>query len=249
MNGRVFDPVIGRFMSADIFVDERSPTQGANRYAYVHGRPLSATDPSGWTPISPYLTVLYPNGYQDVSVAVEVTGTRIRENLQALGSFLFRWAMSDFQGRPAAVNTRDEDSPKPETAPEPSRPNDKDKDPEGNCVPGDTGIDLVDDVLDMVRQYGSVDITFNAGSGWGVNAQLSITSQGMYGTVGGGWGVSATAGVNGGNASGWGTTLSYSGGSGTFGGTISGSVSQGGKGVNAGVGWGDVPGRGVRVTG
>ncbi len=48
MNGRVFDPVIGRFMSADPFIDGPDLTQGWNRYSYVQGRVMSATDPSGY---------------------------------------------------------------------------------------------------------------------------------------------------------------------------------------------------------
>jgi RHS repeat-associated protein len=48
MNGRVFDPAIGRFLSADPYIDGPETTQGWNRYAYVHGRTLSATDPSGF---------------------------------------------------------------------------------------------------------------------------------------------------------------------------------------------------------
>jgi RHS repeat-associated protein len=50
MNGRVFDPVIGRFLSADPYVDGPETTQGWNRYAYVLGRALTATDPSGFHP-------------------------------------------------------------------------------------------------------------------------------------------------------------------------------------------------------
>lgn len=49
MNGRVFDPAIGRFLSADPFIDGVYSTQGLNRYAYVHGRLMSATDPSGFS--------------------------------------------------------------------------------------------------------------------------------------------------------------------------------------------------------
>ena len=49
MNGRVFDPRIGRFTSADPFIDGSASTQGWNRYGYVHGRTLSATDPSGFS--------------------------------------------------------------------------------------------------------------------------------------------------------------------------------------------------------
>jgi hypothetical protein len=48
MNGRAFDPVIGRFLSADPYVDCLQNTQGWNRYSYVKGRLLSATDPTGY---------------------------------------------------------------------------------------------------------------------------------------------------------------------------------------------------------
>ena len=45
MNGRVYDPSLGRFMSADPFVQFPESTQGLNRYAYVDNNPLSFTDP------------------------------------------------------------------------------------------------------------------------------------------------------------------------------------------------------------
>jgi hypothetical protein len=44
--GRVFDPVIGRFVSADPIEDCGLKTQGWNRYAYVGNRPLSLIDPT-----------------------------------------------------------------------------------------------------------------------------------------------------------------------------------------------------------
>ena len=47
MNGRVYDPAIGRFMSADPYVDGAETTQGWNRYGYVGNRPMVLTDPSG----------------------------------------------------------------------------------------------------------------------------------------------------------------------------------------------------------
>jgi RHS repeat-associated protein len=50
MNGRVYDPAIGRFMSADPFVVPMFGTQGLNRYAYTLNSPLSYTDPSGFVP-------------------------------------------------------------------------------------------------------------------------------------------------------------------------------------------------------
>jgi len=50
MNGRVYDPAIGRFMSPDPFVVPMLGTQGLNRYAYTLNSPLSYTDPSGFEP-------------------------------------------------------------------------------------------------------------------------------------------------------------------------------------------------------
>ncbi len=48
MNGRVYDPVLGRFMSPDPFVQYPESTQGFNRYTYTSNNPLSFTDPSGY---------------------------------------------------------------------------------------------------------------------------------------------------------------------------------------------------------
>ena len=45
MNGRVYDPQIGRFLQADVMLD--AGIQGLNRYSYVLNNPLSLTDPSG----------------------------------------------------------------------------------------------------------------------------------------------------------------------------------------------------------
>lgn len=48
MNGRVYDPMIGRFISADPFVQFPNNLQSYNRYSYVLNNPLSLTDPSGY---------------------------------------------------------------------------------------------------------------------------------------------------------------------------------------------------------
>src|SRR5439155_5871441 len=48
MNGRVYDPEIGRFLSADPFVQDLSNLQSFNRYTYVLNNPLSLTDPTGF---------------------------------------------------------------------------------------------------------------------------------------------------------------------------------------------------------
>ncbi|WP_372724844.1 RHS repeat-associated core domain-containing protein [Immundisolibacter sp.] len=46
MNGRVYDPTLGRFLSADPYVQFPETTQGLNRYTYVNNNPLSLTDPT-----------------------------------------------------------------------------------------------------------------------------------------------------------------------------------------------------------
>ena len=48
MRGRVYDPLIGRFLSVDPRVRDITAVQSWNGYGYVEGRALSATDPSGF---------------------------------------------------------------------------------------------------------------------------------------------------------------------------------------------------------
>ncbi|WP_444888875.1 FG-GAP-like repeat-containing protein [Microbulbifer sp. JMSA008] len=48
MNGRIYDPRLGRFMQADLIIDGELNTQGYNRYSYGKNSPLSGVDPSGY---------------------------------------------------------------------------------------------------------------------------------------------------------------------------------------------------------
>ena len=48
MNGRMYDPVIGRILSPDKFVQSPTNTQSYNRYSYCFNNPLKYTDPTGW---------------------------------------------------------------------------------------------------------------------------------------------------------------------------------------------------------
>jgi RHS repeat-associated protein len=49
MNGRLYDPEIGRFLQADPIIQEPLNGQNYNRYAYVQNNPLSYTDPTGFS--------------------------------------------------------------------------------------------------------------------------------------------------------------------------------------------------------
>jgi RHS repeat-associated protein len=49
MNGRIYDPVTGRFLQADPFVQDPWNGQSYDRYGYVLNNPLSFTDPTGFS--------------------------------------------------------------------------------------------------------------------------------------------------------------------------------------------------------
>ena len=62
MNGRVYEPKLGRFISADPTIDGVTTSQGFNRYSYVHNNPMNVADPSGfgwtrdlWRDVKPYV--------------------------------------------------------------------------------------------------------------------------------------------------------------------------------------------------
>jgi RHS repeat-associated protein len=48
MNGRIYDPVLARFLSPDPYVQAPDFTQSFNRYAYGWNNPFKYTDPSGY---------------------------------------------------------------------------------------------------------------------------------------------------------------------------------------------------------
>lgn len=89
MNGRVYDPVLGRFLSADPNVDGASDAQGCNRYSYVSNNPMNATDLSGcfgWKDVIPALIAIVVTAI--VLVALALGAFAIPGIFQALGTML-----------------------------------------------------------------------------------------------------------------------------------------------------------------
>lgn len=61
MNGRVYDPLLGRFLSPDPFIQFPTFSQGWNRYSYLNNIPTSFVDPSGFNAEGPDS----PDSYSD----------------------------------------------------------------------------------------------------------------------------------------------------------------------------------------
>jgi len=65
MNGRMYDPLVGRFLSPDNYT-QSATTQGLNRYSYCLNNPLAYTDPSGYLAYGAGITALNGGNYDDV---------------------------------------------------------------------------------------------------------------------------------------------------------------------------------------
>lgn len=59
MNGRLYDPVLGRMLSPDNYTQEPFSTQSYNKYAYTINNPLKYTDPSGDFFLGTALTAIF----------------------------------------------------------------------------------------------------------------------------------------------------------------------------------------------
>ncbi len=76
MNGRMYDPQLGRFLSPDNYIQNPYDTQSYNRYGYVLNNPLKYTDPSG-----EILVESAVGGYYAVAGAI-MLGSAIADALQ-----------------------------------------------------------------------------------------------------------------------------------------------------------------------
>src|SRR5262249_21211444 len=79
MNARLYDPVIGRFLSADTQIDSPYAMQLLNGYSYVGNNPLSYTDPTGHSiatileqiAIEIVLNAILPGGSTPIGMAID----------------------------------------------------------------------------------------------------------------------------------------------------------------------------------
>ncbi|MDD4192015.1 MAG: hypothetical protein PHI28_11830, partial [Mangrovibacterium sp.] len=92
MEGRLYDPVVGRFLSADPFMQAPDYTQGLNRYSYCLNNPLSLIDPSGYSWLSRNWKSLAA-GLVAITVTVVTAGTGA-----TLGQAILSGALGGFSG-------------------------------------------------------------------------------------------------------------------------------------------------------
>ena len=106
MNGRIYDPLLGRFLSADVVVQNPTSLQSYNRYSYVLNNPLTQTDPSGFYSI---LGLEFTNGggvsgfLKDVSGYAGAAASGAAEGAVAYGKGLVQGAVATLEGTVSMV--------------------------------------------------------------------------------------------------------------------------------------------------
>jgi len=80
MQGRIYDPIIARFLTPDPFVQDPSFSQSWNRYSYVFNSPLNFVDPSGFAGDCPPNTSCY-----EPQAQVTVTFSGPEKNQSTIG--------------------------------------------------------------------------------------------------------------------------------------------------------------------
>ena len=91
LNGRIYDPLLGRMMSADPTVPDPINAQAWNRYSYVGNDPLAFTDPSGFSWLSNFfhdITSFFRSIFANPIVRA-IAQIAIAAVLAALGNFEF----------------------------------------------------------------------------------------------------------------------------------------------------------------
>ena len=97
MNGRLYDPVVGRMLSVDNYVQLPGFTQNYNRYSYALNNPLRFNDPSG--EIIPLIVII---GVPLLSGAINAWSNK--EKIKNFGSGLSYFASGAIGGAVGLVN-------------------------------------------------------------------------------------------------------------------------------------------------
>ena len=110
MNGRIYDPEIGRFLQADPIIQEPNNLQSWNAYTYVFNNPLKYTDPTGmfswkeiWRPLLAIVVSVVTYGAASGWAAGWLAGTALAGNAVAIGAIA--GSIAGFAGGAVATGT------------------------------------------------------------------------------------------------------------------------------------------------
>ena len=199
MNGRMYDPLLGRMLSPDAYVQAPGYTQSYNRYSYCWNNPLKYTDPTGWeTTLDggelPGVTVIwYKNAretfYSEIRITVrpnaEEAFRRGEEQRERLREQLRQKVMLRTIVAPLELSSAQQHALPPIISSPPPPPPEPKQETGGGVDAGVWGEVLDDvqlglDVIGLVPGYGEIADAVNAGiyalRGDYLNANLSMAA-------------------------------------------------------------------------
>ena len=94
-NARYYNPVIGRFMSADPVISQPLNPQSLNRYSYVLNNPLTYTDPSGLSWISDWWNQTSQWWTQNITQPVSQTLSQWTSQIANAGTSIGQWTQQE----------------------------------------------------------------------------------------------------------------------------------------------------------
>ncbi len=90
LNGRVYDPLVGRMISADPTVPDPLNAQAWNRYSYVGNDPLAFTDPSGFS----WLSGFFHSVGHSLGRVISSIGHFISQNWRSIAQIAINFALN-----------------------------------------------------------------------------------------------------------------------------------------------------------
>lgn len=93
MNGRIYDPVLGRFLSPDPLIQSPDDLQNYNRYSYVLNNPLRYTDPTGHEVVIALAAI---KAIAAVAAVAMIDGGN--RHWKMVGSIMLAWALGGSNG-------------------------------------------------------------------------------------------------------------------------------------------------------
>lgn len=103
MNGRMYDPLLGRFLSPDNYVQAPENSQNFNRYSYCLNNPLKYTDPSGQFVLLSTLSG-FIRGIVDVFEGGNILSPITFAALNVYNDFKINWGL--FKGNLGQITSR-----------------------------------------------------------------------------------------------------------------------------------------------